>query len=383
MSKVDYDYIIIGAGAAGLMLANALGKDPFFSDKRVLLIDRDPKNLNDRTWCYWEKGVGKFDSIVHHNWDNIFFGGQEFSKQLDIRPYSYKLIRAIDFYRFFIEKINSYHNIDFVQGEVVDLEERVAKIMVTTKETFYCCNKVFKSSYDIEKLKNQRKYPLLHQHFIGWVVKTKKNVFNPKVATFMDFSIEQKNNTRFMYVLPFSQNEALVEYTLFSENLLPKAEYENAIKDYLINKLGVNEYEIIEREKGSIPMTCYKFHEQNTKGIMHIGTAGGWTKPSTGYTFYNSAKNTETLIQSLKGDLKPRILKRKMKYWFYDLLLLDILYKENAKGQYIFETLFRNRNPQLIFKFLDEETSFWEDLRIIAACPKKEFITALFQRIVN
>jgi lycopene beta-cyclase len=50
-----YDYIIVGAGAAGLMLANAMALDPFFSDKRILILDKDPKEANDRTWCFWEK----------------------------------------------------------------------------------------------------------------------------------------------------------------------------------------------------------------------------------------------------------------------------------------------------------------------------------------
>ncbi len=87
------------------------------------------------------------------------------------------------------------------------------------------------------------------------------------------------------------------------------------------------------------------------------------------------------MIQYLKGEKSITALSSKKKFRFYDLLLLDILYKHNNKGQYIFETLFKNRSPQLIFKFLDEETSFWEDLRIISGCPKKEFLRAFVHRI--
>jgi len=56
-----YDYIIIGAGAAGLMLADTMGKDAFFAEKSILLLDKDTKETNDRTWCFWEKGTGLFD----------------------------------------------------------------------------------------------------------------------------------------------------------------------------------------------------------------------------------------------------------------------------------------------------------------------------------
>jgi len=381
ITKTHYDYIIIGAGAAGLMLANAIGNDSYFQDKTVLLLDKDPKNTNDRTWCFWEKGTGQFDAIVHKSWNSVFFGGQEFSKQLNISPYTYKLIRGIDFYRSFIEKINSYANIEFINTEVLYNEEKDNHVIVNTKETTYTCNQVFNSIFDSEKIRKQKRYPVLQQHFIGWTIKSKEPIFEPSRATFMDFSIEQKNNTRFMYVLPFSNNVALIEYTLFSENLLPKQEYEDAIREYISKKFGCNDFEILEQEKGSIPMTCYKFQEHNTKRIQYIGTAGGWSKPSTGYTFYNTSKNTNKIIQHIKVGRPINKLSSKKKFWFYDLLLLDILYKHNNKGQYIFETLFKNRPPQLIFKFLDEETSFLEDLRIISGCPKKEFLRAFVQRI--
>ena len=54
----------------------------------------------------------------------------------------------------------------------------------------------------------------------------------------MDFDLPQKQETRFMYLLPFSPNEALVEYTLFSKDLLEDEEYETAINDYLKEKSG-------------------------------------------------------------------------------------------------------------------------------------------------
>ena len=43
----------------------------------------------------------------------------------------------------------------------------------------------------------------------------------------MDFSITQKNDTRFIYILPFKSNEALVEFTLFSKSILKKPVCQN------------------------------------------------------------------------------------------------------------------------------------------------------------
>jgi len=94
----NYDYIIIGAGAAGLMLVDAMIKDDFYKGKSILLLDKDSKQTNDRTWCFWEKGEGQFDTIVNKKWNHIYFGGKQFSKRFNINPYTYKMVRGIDFY---------------------------------------------------------------------------------------------------------------------------------------------------------------------------------------------------------------------------------------------------------------------------------------------
>lgn len=136
-------------------------------------------------------------------------------------------------------------------------------------------------SYDMAN--HQTKYPVLQQHFLGWKIRTDHPVFDKDKATYMDFSIQQKGNTRFMYVLPFSDNEALIEYTLFSKDLLQENEYKDALSTYISEDLKIKEFEIVDTEYGSIPMTCYPFSKNNSRHIYHIGTAGGWAKPSTGY----------------------------------------------------------------------------------------------------
>ena len=50
---VVYDYIIVGAGA-GLSLADRLC-DPAFAGLNILVIDKEIKTGNDRTWCSWYK----------------------------------------------------------------------------------------------------------------------------------------------------------------------------------------------------------------------------------------------------------------------------------------------------------------------------------------
>ena len=377
----NYDYIIIGAGAAGLMLADAMISDVFFKDKSILLLDKDNKQINDRTWCFWEKDKGQFDAIVHKKWNHIYFSGKQFSKRYTINPYTYKMIRGIDFYNTLLQRIEAHPKIDFKQNEVTQVSDEGEIVKVSTIKNTFTGSKVFNSIFNYRMATHQKKYPVLQQHFVGWTIKTNKPIFDVDQATYMDFAIPQKGNTRFMYVLPTSKREALIEYTLFSEDLLPKEEYENAIKDYIKNVLNVSDFQIIETEMGSIPMTCYDFQEHHSKNVRFIGTAGGWAKPSTGYTFMSTAKKIPVLINHIKTQKPLHILSFKNRFWFYDLLFLDVLFKDNANGYSIFEALFKNRKPQLIFKFLDEETNLFEDIKYIWGCPKKPFITALLKRL--
>ncbi|OYZ49418.1 MAG: hypothetical protein B7Y15_10370, partial [Bacteroidetes bacterium 24-39-8] len=84
ISKTRYDYIITGAGCAGLSLLMRMMEDAFFADKQILLIDASPKQSNDRTWCFWENGAGLFESIVKHSWAKVQFASDYFSGLLDL-----------------------------------------------------------------------------------------------------------------------------------------------------------------------------------------------------------------------------------------------------------------------------------------------------------
>lgn len=375
---MHYNYVIVGAGAAGLLLLKALAEDSFFNATSILLIDKSTKTENDRTWCFWEKGLSNLDAYTHKQWQNIQFKTTTQDKIESINPYSYKMIRGIDFYAKLIPELKKKENINFVQGTVTAITDN--QIKLADQSHTITADKVFDSRFSYQDLLTQRKYPVLQQHFIGWHIKTDKAVFSASTATFMDFSVPQKGNTRFMYVLPFAVNEALVEYTLFSASPLAIEAYETAITDYLSN-LGVSNYEIVAKEQGNIPMTCYPFYKENTANYLKIGIAGGWAKPSTGYTFYNSKKQVERLIALLKNNQSLTQLKPNKKFWFYDVLLLDILDQKNHLGSIIFGQMFKKRQAKLILKFLDEETNLWEDLQIIWACPKKPFLQALLRRM--
>ena len=382
MNEKIYDYIICGAGASGLILVSSMINDKYFSNKKILLIEKENKNLNDRTWSFWEEKNGKFDKLLSKSWSFAKFKSANTNLKFNLDPFIYKTIRSSDFYKKLFGKIKLNKQIKIQNLEVKKIISKKNKVVVRTNSEEFVGKYVFSSILDKTKLKNSS-FPYLIQHFEGWFIKTKKPLFNDNEATLMDFSIKQKNDTRFIYILPFKSNEALVEFTLFSKSILKKPEYEKVLKQYMTSK-GINNYEILEKEKGIIPMTCYPFEKHNDSRLLFIGTAGGWTKASSGYTFKNIINKTELLINFLKKENDLKKFNNKSRFNFYDLILIDVLYNFNHLGNKIFSSLFMNNKPNKVFKFLDETTTFLDELKIMYSFPwsiKILFIKALFKNL--
>lgn len=377
-----YDYIITGAGAAGLSLLMHMVAAGGFGDKRILVVDRDAKKKNDRTWCFWEKGHGLFEPIVYKQWEHLDFHTFNLSKNLSILPYRYKLIRGIDFYRHCLKAIEQHSNIHFVQASVDKVFSEGAEAGAFIEGKKVSADYVFNSIFFERPRLAKNQYWLL-QHFKGWKLKTDSPAFDPQKATLMDFRTAQDRGTSFLYVLPFSNSEALIEYTLFSGAVLEDSAYDAALKRYVEKDLGIKDYQVEETEAGVIPMTNYLFPSRQNR-IIHIGTAGGQTKGSSGYTFRFIQKHSAALVQSLQEGGHPfSVEPARRRFHFYDSVLLNILHHRKLEGSYVFGELFRKNEPQQIFKFLDNETSLAEDMRILSTLPIVPFTRAAVHHLVT
>ncbi|MDA7810564.1 lycopene cyclase family protein [Flavobacteriaceae bacterium] len=381
--KLDYDYIICGGGASGLSIASGLSQDSYFLNKKILIIDPEfPKKEYDRTWCFWENEKSQWDDLTFHKWEKVIFRSKEIDKVISLNPLRYKMLKSMSYYNKGNEIVSKNSNIKSLKEKVINVKDNGNYCEVITENGHYSSTKVFNSILNWKLLKDNKKYPLLIQHFEGWFIKTEEDIFTEKEATFMDFSIEQNSNTRFMYVLPFSKREALVEYTLFSKDILDKKGYKSAIVDYL-KKAGIKNYTVTSKEFGKIPMTGFPFHKQNSKNIIYIGSAGGWSKPSTGYTFKNIERKSKTLLKFLKKQDNFKKYSRRTRFWFYDLIFLDVLYQNNHLGRKLFTEMFKNNPPELIFKFLDEKSNFIDELKIMSSFSTSIFIKTILKRIFN
>lgn len=378
MQSNHYNYIIAGAGCAGLSLAVHLLQYKALHEKKILLIDDSPKNLNDRTWCFWEKEPSLFDNIVYKQWKELRFHSNDFSKTLSIAPYHYKMIRGIDFYEHCLALLKKQPNIEFLQGKIENLFSDNITGAKASGHTF-TADYIF-NSVQLQKPAMRKKDIWLLQHFKGWLIETENDAFNPSEATLMDFRISQKWGTAFCYVLPLTSRKALVEYTLFTPSLLQDEEYDEELRNYIRDVLKIENYIIQEKEFGVIPMTNYGF-PKGQNNIINIGTAGGQTKGSSGYTFYFIQQHSKAIAESLHNNGHPFVADTPKRFRFYDSVLLQVLAKNDLTGKEVFTTMFKKNKVQDVLAFLNNASNLATEAKIISTLPTLPFLKAAMQQI--
>jgi lycopene beta-cyclase len=380
---MKYDYIIGGAGLAGLTLAWQMIENKLLDNKQLLLIDADKKDQNDRTWSFWSEPRMWITQLpIRQSWDTANVKGQDFDLTQSLSPYRYYNIRGIDYYQFIINKLNTHPQVTLIQDVIIS-EDEINKCVKTEKTSFYYESYFFKSYFFPDELKsmNNEGNHFIWQHFYGWKLHTNTEIFNPQEITYMDMQVpEVHKGLSFAYVLPNSKNEALVEYTLFSADLWKKADYEKALKDYIHRNLGLSKYEILEEEYNKIPMTTAILAKRN-KCIIPIGTLAGTVKPSTGYSFVRNFNHIQQIIKSLKNKTDDFELKSPKRFKFYDEVLLNVLITEKRSGHEVFGSLYKKNKLPILLKFLNEETNLWEEIKIMNTVPKGSFIKAVFEEL--
>lgn len=377
-----YDYIIAGAGAAGLSLMWHILQDEQLLDKSILIIDQDFKITNDKTWCFWNKDGVPFPELISHSWTDIEIRSrQHIFSQVKSR-FGYHCISSEVFRKELLELARQTSNIDLIAASVVgfDVAENVA--VVQTDQGDFNARFTFQSLIK-QTLSAPLKNPL-KQHFRGHIIRSKKSLFKSNCATLMDFNIpdEHKNKTAFFYVLPYNEFEALIEYTFFYDGLLPQSEFDEAISWYMKDRYKISSdlYEITHTEEGIIPMDDTPLHPKLNSRTWNIGTVGGSTKPTTGYTFLRIQEHCKAITTALRDDKFPEPFENsKFRFRFYDHLLLHILKNQESVGPDIFHQLFENNNIDDVLLFLEESTELRDELKIFATLPWAPFFKALAQ----
>ena len=376
-----FDYAIAGAGASGLLLALNMAEQGVLEHKTLCIIEQDANKQNDRTWCFWttdelSQVLGK--SVSHH-WDEVESEGQIQA----LKPYTYHHVRSIDFYTQAWEELSKYKNVKSISAAIRSIESNAKGAILNLEKQVVKCAIAFNS---IPQFTNKKTSEIrLWQSFYGWRIKFLSTDKIPQRLKLMDFDIEQNDSTQFVYVLPFGNNEALIELTRFGAKKLKEKKAESVLSQYL-QRINTH-YKIEEVEINAIPMSQQfdsksRYHHIH-QSIIPIGTAAGALKSSTGYAFLQMQKHAKDITESLLGGTALPTVYRKKRFRLYDGILLRILEKQPSKGKVIFKKLFGETPTPLVLKFLDEKTSLLEEIRIFKSLPKLLFIKNLILFVVG
>ena len=348
----EFDYIIIGGGCAGLSLAYELETNRKLKDKSLAIIEPREEYKRDKTWSFWKVIHHNFEDCVKKSWDNFTINIPGNTKHIECKNTPYQTIDSGLFYSKIINTLKKNKNINFFKNiNEVDIKDS------------FIFNSLSDNHYDKSNL---------WQHFSGFEIETDKDLFDDKIFNLMDFDCDQKNSVHFFYTLPFSRRKALIETTWLSDlNNNSLQDYENQLKDYIENHLNIKKYKINFTETGAIPL----FHLRNEQKInqINIGTAGGMTRLSTGYTFLNIQEHSKYItknIENIKNHKKFTITK---KYKYLDNIFLKVLKKNPEKMSKIFFKMFLS-SPSTVINFLSNKSNFFEDIAIISKMPKWTFI---------
>ena len=352
----DFNYVIIGGGCAGLSLAYELEINDKLKNKTLAIIETREEYKRDKTWSFWKVFDHNFDDCVIKSWNNFTINTSESSNELSNKKFPYQSIDSGKFYKKINSRLSTNSNISFFKN----LNE-------VNSENSIIFNSVFKKELDKSEL---------WQHFQGIEIETTKNIFDEEIINLMDFNCDQRNDVHFFYTLPFSKNKALVETTWLS-NLEDRnlRDYDLQLENYIKNNLGIKKFKINFTEKGAIPL----FHPslRNDNNVINIGSAGGMTRLSTGYTFLNIQEHSKYLVKNIDNIENAKIFNLGKKYQFLDKVFLRVLEKNPEKMPKIFFNMFKTSSSTII-KFLSNKSNMIEDINVISKMPKLIFLKALF-----
>jgi len=348
----EFDYIIIGGGCAGLSLAYELEIHEKLKDKKLAIIEPREEYKRDKTWSFWRVSPHNFEDCVRKSWKNFTINIPGNTNHVNCSSTPYETVDSGLFYKKITSKLKNNKNISF----------------------FKSINEINKSDSIIFNSVSEKvdKNNSLWQHFSGFEIETDNDYFDEEIFNLMDFDCDQKGDVHFFYTLPYSKRKALVETTWLSNlNNTSLQNYDEQLKDYIENRLKIKNYKINFKETGAIPL----FYPNIIKKInqINIGTAGGMTRLSTGYTFLNIQEHSKYIRQNLNNIKKMKKFSINKKYEFLDKIFLKVLKKNPNKMPNIFYKMF-DTSPNTVINFLSNKSNFLEDIAIISKMPKWIFL---------
>jgi lycopene beta-cyclase len=270
--------------------------------------------------------------------------------------------------------------------EVIETRQVKEGTVVVTREREWLAKTVFDARFHgspkTSRLKDKTS-GFLHQTFLGWRIAFPRPVFDPKRVVLMDFRVRSQSGLNFMYVLPYSETEALVESTCFDSEPLAWNRHIAQVQEYILDNFG-DDYWIEGEESGNLPMSSKRIRTVIARNFFAVGAAGGAIRPSSGYAFHRIQRTTRELAERIVagrslGSVRPS----SPKYRFFDSVFLDVVSSDLPGAASHFERLFRGTPSDSLARFMVDEGGILDDARVVLSLPKMPFIREFLRGVTG
>lgn len=372
MTSQYYDAIVLGGGCSGL--ATGYYYSLLKGHQRMAILEKRKQYLDDRSWCFWlTEPDFEHEDIVCKRWNKWLFSQhcQSVSHETDKSPYG--LIKSIDYYQKTTHAILNDQRQELHLGiDVESIEQKNGYYEIATSSGLYKAACLIDTRPDsLEVIKKAR----LYQIFYGLEIKTKAPVFDTSSVMLMSNLSASEEFCQFDYILPITENHALLEVTRFSKNLHSPLELKTAC-DTLLKSL-TQDVEISREEAAVLPMGI-PLQKQSPSTHFNLSQHYGSLRASSGYGFLRLQSQARTIAHHIanKTLLQSVNVDNALDRWM-DAYFCRVLSRQMRQAPDVFMQMARALSAEDFARFMNGTINWSLRWQVLKAMPTGLFLRAL------
>ena len=360
--------VVAGGGLAAAIVALRMARE---SDVSILILETASQPFGQSTWSFHladleEDDLRWLEPMIAHCWTGQSVRFRDYVRHLKT-GYASLTSQSV---RTAIERISN-----------IEVRSNVAVASVHPREVVLSDGERIASDCVIDARGYRQSHALTlgYQKFLGLEVEISAGhgLIDPVI---MDATVDQLDGYRFVYLLPFSPTQLLIEDTRYSDDdALDRNDIERAIMDYARSQ-GWTIANIIRREKGVLPIAlaydARRYWLEVPHEVPQLGMRAALFHPTTGYSLPETVRVTNLIAKAWPAEarylaeiIRQYAIERHRQQWFYRFLNRMLFLAAKPERRHLVLQRFYRLPKPLIERFYAGRTTWWDIVRILVGKP--------------